>query len=90
MNEKTDMREQASTVMNLLIHKFFNELFYKVLLPNMCSFWTHIQYSPKVMADFFETQKLTWCPHPICMIFGGCIKCVQAYIICAKHIDFLH
>ena len=27
--------------------------------------------SPKIMADFFQTQKLTWCPHPICMIFVG-------------------
>ena len=39
--------------------------------------WVHP--SPKVMADFFQTQKLTWCPHPICTIFGGCIKCMQAF-----------
>ena len=33
--------------------------------------------SPKVMADFFQTQNLTWCPYPICTIFGVCIKCMQ-------------
>ena len=45
--------------------------------------------SPKVMADFFQTQKLTWCPHPICTIFGGCLKCTQVFIFCVKDIDFL-
>ena len=46
--------------------------------------------SPKVMADFFQTQKLTWCPHPICTMFGGCMKCMQVFIFCVKYIDFLH
>ena len=47
-----------------------------------CPLWHHcnalhlIHPSPKVMADFFQTQKLKWCPHPICTIFGGCIKCM--------------
>ena len=27
--------------------------------------------SPKVMADLFQTQQLTWCPHPICAILVG-------------------
>ena len=36
----------------------------------------------------FQTQKLTWCPHPICTIFGGCIKCMQVFIFCVKYIDF--
>ena len=27
--------------------------------------------SPKVMADFFQTQKLTWCPCPISTILVG-------------------
>ena len=54
-------------------------------------FWIYwIHPSPKVMADFFQTQKLTWCPHPICTIFGGCIKCMQMFIFGAKYIDFLH
>ena len=47
-----------------------------------------IHPSPKVMADFFQTQKLTWCPHPICTIFGGCIICMQVFILCSKYIDF--
>ena len=46
--------------------------------------------SPKVMANFFQTQKLTCCPDPICTIFGGCIKRMQLFIFCAKYIDFLH
>ena len=46
--------------------------------------------SPKVMADFFQTQTLSWCPHPICTIFGGYIKCMQVFIFCAKYIEFLH
>ena len=46
--------------------------------------------SPKVMADFFQTQKLTWCPYPICTIFGGCLKCMQVFIFCARYIKFLH
>ena len=50
----------------------------------------HIHPSPKVMADFFQTQNLTWCPYPIYTIFGGCIKCMQVFIFCAKYIDFLH
>ena len=45
---------------------------------------------PKIMADFFQTQKLTWCHYPICTIFSGCIKCMQVFIFCAKYIDFLH
>ena len=49
-----------------------------------------IHPSPKVMADFFQTQKLTWCPYPIYTIFGGCIKCMQVFIFCAKYIHFLH
>ena len=48
----------------------------------------NIHPSPKVMADFFQTQNVTWCPYPICTIFGGCIKCVQVFIFCAKYIDF--
>ena len=27
--------------------------------------------SPKVKADFFQTEKWTWCPHPICTILMG-------------------
>ena len=50
----------------------------------------YIHPSPKVMADFFQKQASTWCPHPICTIFGGCIKCMQVFIFCAKYIDFLH
>ena len=49
----------------------------------------YIHPSPKVMADFFQTQKSTWCPYSICTIFGGCIKCMQVFIFCAKYIDFL-
>ena len=58
----------------------------------LCLYYIHIRIhpSPKVMADFFQTQKLTWCPHPICTIFGGWIKCMQVLIFCAKNIDFLH
>ena len=52
--------------------------------------YTTIQPSPKVMAYFLQTQKLTRCPHPICTIFGGCIKCMEVLIFCAKYIDFLH
>ena len=52
--------------------------------------WRLVHPSPNVMADFFQTQKLTWCPHPICTIFGGCIKYIQVLIFCAKYIDFLH
>ena len=44
--------------------------------------------SPKVMADIFQTQKLTWCPHPICTIFGQCIKCMQAFIFCENILTF--
>ena len=33
--------------------------------------WCDIHPSPKVMADFFQTQRLTWCPYPICMILVG-------------------
>ena len=29
---------------------------------------------------FFQTQKLTWCPHPIWTIFSVCIKCMQEVI----------
>ena len=39
-----------------------------------------IHPSPKVMADCFQTQKLTWCPYPICTIFGGCIKRMHMFI----------
>ena len=49
-----------------------------------------IHPSPKVMANFFKTRKFTWCPYPICTIFGGYIKCMQVFIFCAKYIDFLH
>ena len=49
---------------------------------------TYIHPSPKVMADFFQTQKLTWCRYPICTIFEGCIKCMQVLIFCSKYIDF--
>ena len=42
------------------------------------------------MADFFQTQKLTGCPDPICTIFGGCIKYMQVAISYAKFINFLH
>ena len=58
--------------------------------PMMISLSTHIHPSPKVMADFFQTKKLTWCRYPICTIFGGCIKRMQVFIFCAKYIDFLH
>ena len=50
---------------------------------------TYIHPSPKVMADFFQTQESTWCPYSICTIFGGCIKWMQVFIFCAKYIDFL-
>ena len=50
----------------------------------------YVHPSPKVMADFVQTQKLTWCPYPICTIFGGCVKYMQVAISCAKYIDFLH
>ena len=50
----------------------------------------NIHLSPKVMADCFQTQKLTWCPYPICTIFGGRIKCMQVFTFCAKYIDVLH
>ena len=33
-----------------------------------------IHPSPKIMADFFQTQKSTWCPHPICTIFGRWVR----------------
>ena len=46
--------------------------------------------SPKVMADFFQRQKLPWCPYPICTIFGGFIKHMNVFIFCAKYIDFLN
>ena len=60
----------------------------RAVLPQCGSKWSNIIYriqtyihpSPKVMADFFHTQKLTWCPHPFCTIFGGCIKCMQVAI----------
>ena len=55
--------------------------------------WTssiNVHPSPKVMADFFQTQKLSWRPRQICIIFGGCIKCMQMVISSAKFIDFLH
>ena len=42
------------------------------------------------MTDFFQTQKLTGCPYPICAIFGGCIKCVHVFFFYAKYIYFLH
>ena len=48
----------------------------------------YIHPSPKVMADFFQKQKSTWCPHPICTIFGGCIKCMQVFIFCANILTF--
>ena len=44
--------------------------------------------SPKVMADFFQTQKSTWCLHPICTIFGIFIKCMLAVISYEKYKDF--
>ena len=31
----------------------------------------HLHPSPKVMADFFQAQKLTWCPYPIFTILVG-------------------
>ena len=37
---------------------------------------------------FFQTQKLTWWPHPICTSFGVCIKRMQVFIFRAKCIDF--
>ena len=43
------------------------------------TYWI-VHPSPKAMADFFRKQKSTWCPHPICTIFGGCIKCMQVCI----------
>ena len=46
--------------------------------------------SPKVMADFFQRQKLPWCPYPICTICGGFIKHMNVFIFCAKYIDFLN
>ena len=52
-------------------------------------FSSNIHPSPKVMADFFQTQKLTWYPYPICAIFGGCIKRMQVFIFFAEYIDFL-
>ena len=51
------------------------------------NFTEKLHPSPKVKADFFQTQKLTWCPYPICTIFGVCIKCMQVFIFCAKYID---
>ena len=33
----------------------------------------------KVMADFFQTRKSTWYPHPICTIFDECIECITFF-----------
>ena len=59
------------------------------VLPVNSILWI-IHPSPKVMANFFQTQKLSWYPHQICTIFGGCIKCMQVVISFAKYSDFLH
>ena len=56
----------------------------KISLQNVGKAQLSIHPSPKVMADFFQTQKLTWCPHPICTNFGECIKCMQVVIYCAQ------
>ena len=44
-----------------------------------------VQYTlrQKQWPIFFQTQKLTWYPLPICTIFGGCIKCMQVFIFFA-------
>ena len=39
---------------------------------------------------FFQTQKLTWCLHPICTICGKFIKCMLVVISYEKYIDFWH
>ena len=39
---------------------------------------------PKVLADFFQTQKSTWCPHSIGTIFGGCMQYMQMFIFLCK------
>ena len=44
----------------------------------------------KTNGRFFRTQKLTWCPHRICTIFGGWIRCIQLVISLAKYIKFSH
>ena len=59
------------------------------LWDSSCS-WIEVHPSPKVMADFFQTQNLSWCPHQICTILGGCIQSMQVVISCAKYIDFFH
>ena len=46
--------------------------------------------SKQVMADILKAQKSTACPHPICTIFGGRIKCIYVVISYAKCIDVLY
>ena len=71
---------------------------YRIIVIKLCSSMLgsrkrcdcELHPSPKVMADFFQTQQLTWCPYPILKIFGGCIKCMQVFIFCLKYTDSLH
>ena len=39
---------------------------------------------------FFQTRKSTWCPHPICTIFGRFMECMSVVISSEKYIDFWH
>ena len=50
----------------------------------------YIHPSTKVMADFFQTRKSTWCPHPICTIFDECIDCMYVSSFHTKYIDLLN
>ena len=49
-------------------------------------------YTPfaKSNGRFFQTQKLTWCLHPICTIFGKFMKCILVVIFQEKYINFWH
>ena len=59
-------------------------------MPHNLFYNLYLHPSPKVMADFFPTQKLTWFSYPICTIFGRCIKCMQVFIFRAKYMEFFH
>ena len=39
---------------------------------------------------YFQTQKSTWCPYPICTIFGIFKECMLVFISLEKYIDFCH
>ena len=39
---------------------------------------------------FFQTQKSSWCPHPICIIFGRFMECMLVVISSENFIHFWH